>query len=210
KGRGFLAHVVTRSGARGEARPREKVCGKAVFNQIRFRRALVKKQASKKNKEMEQTQEFIVEKILDQRVVDGKVEYLLKWKGFSDADNTWEPEENLNCPELIEAFLASQKCVVERPDSCKRRQSTDQMESEESKVKNVTKRPHGFARSLEPERIIGATDSSGELMFLMKWKDSNEADMVPAKEANMRCPQVVIAFYEERLSWNSCSEDEHC
>uniref|UniRef100_A0A8C9VYF5 Heterochromatin protein 1 n=2 Tax=Scleropages formosus TaxID=113540 RepID=A0A8C9VYF5_SCLFO len=159
---------------------------------------------------MEQTQEFIVEKILDQRVVDGKVEYLLKWKGFSDADNTWEPEENLNCPELIEAFLASQKCVVERPDSCKRRQSTDQMESEESKVKNVTKRPHGFARSLEPERIIGATDSSGELMFLMKWKDSNEADMVPAKEANMRCPQVVIAFYEERLSWNSCSEDEHC
>lgn len=178
--------------------------------------AMGKKQLAKTaKKEVPEPEEFVVEKVLDQRVVNGKVEYYLKWKGFGDADNTWEPEDNLDCPELISAFHVAQKGVVEKPAgdapaAGEKRKPEDEPETDETKAKKKkeSEKPRGFARNLEPERIIGATDSSGELMFLMKWKDSDEADLVPAREANTRCPQVVISFYEERLTWHSCPEDE--
>jgi hypothetical protein len=47
---------------------------------------------------------YIVEKILDKKIVDGKTQYYLKWQGYGPEYDTWEPLENLDCEELVEEF----------------------------------------------------------------------------------------------------------
>ncbi|XP_034392063.1 chromobox protein homolog 5 [Cyclopterus lumpus] len=186
-------------------------------------------------------EEYVVEKVLDRRVVKGRVEFFLKWKGYSEKHNTWEPEKNLGCPELISEFMKTYKKSSSSggsstpssggsksvtassgrskdSSSSKKRSSEDEEDEEEEEEEEGGSKPkkkkkeedilvaRGFERGLEPEKIIGATDSCGDLMFLMKWKDSDEADLVLAKEANHKCPQIVIAFYEERLTWHEDSD----
>jgi chromobox protein 1 len=170
------------------------------------------KKSEKENSPAEAEEEFSVEKILYRRTRNGKVEYFLKWKGYSSDDNTWEPEENLDCPDLIAEFEENRKKKkqAKKDDKRKKRGSSPPEDKKPAKKKQneEDKEPEGFDRGLEPERIIGGTDSSGELMFLMKWKGTDEADLVPAKEANLHCPQIVIQFYEKRLTWEDPTNDE--
>merc|ERR1712083_860676 len=131
----------------------------------------------------EEEEEYSVEKVVDKRVGrNGKVEYLLKWKGYGDEDNTWEPRENLECEDLIEAFEKKRKEKSDKKKEAEKRKSGTSGDTASKKKKGDDDKPRGLDRTLDPERIIGATDSSGELMFLIKWKGSDEADLVPARE----------------------------
>merc|ERR1712029_831640 len=144
-----------------------------------------------------------VEKIISKRARKGKVEYLVKWKGWEDPDdNTWEPINNLDCKDLIDEYEANHPEAEKKEESGTKRKAESESSSKPAKpAKKQDTRPKGFARGLTAEKIIGATNDPGELYFLIKWRGSDEADLVPAKEANTKIPQIVIKFYEERLNW---------
>lgn len=64
-------------------------------------------------KEMEDG-EFVVSRILEVRFPKGKPrEFLIRWKGCGEDDDTWEPEENLYCTDLIEKFMRNHEKMLE-------------------------------------------------------------------------------------------------
>ena len=52
------------------------------------------------------------------------------------------------------------------------------------------------------------TAMDGINIFVSCRKGTEEAELVPAKQANLRCPQIVIHFYEERLTWHTSGHDD--
>lgn len=118
--------------------------------------------------EEKEGEEFIVEKILDSRINDNGIkEYFLKWIGYDDKDNTWEPEENLDCPKLIQAFEASRGAKNKEREKKRKSMSTPTPTEAKIQKKKGDEKKHGFERGLEPEKIIGATDSSGRNAHLI-------------------------------------------
>jgi hypothetical protein len=91
---------------------------------------------------------YIVEKVVDKRKArSGKIQYLIKWQGYDDKDNTWEPAENVLSKNLITEFeeelknqkksLASSSQAKKKPDSKAgpRDQRTKTASSEEREAK---------------------------------------------------------------------------
>ena len=171
-------------------------------------------------------EEYEVEQILDKRQRKGGMEYLVKWKNFDDPDdNTWEPADNLTDASLkikeFEKDLENKATnAAKQIDTGKRKSNSATVTSEKTSTTNTntktdtSKKPpvripilakqteaRGFDRGLAAETILGATNEPGELFFLIKWKGSKEADLVPTNEANEKIPQVVIKFYQDRLNW---------
>jgi len=67
----------------------------------------MKEETGEENEETEEKEkDFEVEKIMGRRQVRGRLQYLVKWRGFSEEENSWEPVENLDCPDKIGLFEA--------------------------------------------------------------------------------------------------------
>ena len=57
--------------------------------------------------EVEGQEEFEVERVLDSRIHRGRVQYFVKWTGYDDSENSWEPPRNLlHAKRLVTQFHA--------------------------------------------------------------------------------------------------------
>ncbi|PFX32446.1 heterochromatin protein 1-like [Stylophora pistillata] len=185
---------------------------------------------------------YEVEKVVDKRIHKGKVEYLLKWKGYPSSENTWEHEDSLDCSELLQEYEKNRarerhEAAVKKEKKEKRKEPSDiKIEGKTKRQKlsetavggkkersclpasesnDATEEETGREDDLDPlaegweaSDILGATDVEGKVHFLIKWKDSDRADLIPSTIANKRWPQIVIKFYEDRVTWTQTNDNE--
>ncbi|KAJ1597948.1 hypothetical protein NDA14_000045 [Ustilago hordei] len=69
--------------------------------------------------------DFEVEALIDRRSHNGTTEYKVLWRGYSEEAASWEPVENLNCPDLIQEYEVSEGGRVSRQSRERRREQEE-------------------------------------------------------------------------------------
>ncbi|CAH2039599.1 unnamed protein product, partial [Iphiclides podalirius] len=169
-----------------------------------------KKKAGKTKKivqeaEEEKEEEYEVEKIVDSKRIKGKLHYLIHWKGYSSEDDTWEPENTLSCPELINKFN-EEKENSKNKDAAPQQKKNNKRKSS-VKNKSSPKKPRNNkwdsekadeSAEYEVERILEVHHKkSGKREFLIHWKGwSNKFDSWEP-ESNLNCPELIKKFMDK-------------
>ncbi|KAF7695316.1 histone-lysine N-methyltransferase SUV39H1-A isoform X1 [Silurus meridionalis] len=48
--------------------------------------------------------DYVVDYLCNYKKIKSKEYFLVKWKGYSESENTWEPHKNLKCPQILQQF----------------------------------------------------------------------------------------------------------
>jgi len=75
------------------------------------------KKEEEKPMEIEEVEEWEIEKILNKRKIREVDKYLVRWKGFTAEHDTWERKENLgNAKEALKEFEGKMNAEVRRQE----------------------------------------------------------------------------------------------
>lgn len=113
-----------------------------------------------------------VEKILDKRLMNGKEEFLIKWK--NSENNSWKTINELkDCQQMIDEFKGNNELF------------------------NGFDR--GFRPF---KILGAKLDHKNQLLFLVMFKeDLTTAHLIPNHVLRQKCPQLLIKFYEKNILW---------
>jgi len=158
-----------------------------------------------------------VEDIVDSRVVDGKTEYLVKWKDVGDdsQEQTWEPAANLEgAPDVVRRYEERRKQQQQPPRRAA--ESTADTPAEAPSAAAATEAAVGCKRrgeSQEPaaadpisdpstwlrvHKIIKPSGEGGEVSYMVRCSDDTQA-AVSREQLRAHAPLLLVDFLEARL-----------
>ena len=111
-------------------------------------RKIEARKLEEKRRQEEEDGNYEVARILEVKFskVGGKREFLVRWKGWGPDGDTWEPEENLDCEELIEKFMIKHEKIMELSEKNLRedRKVVERLNYSGNKRLSKNKRTGGF------------------------------------------------------------------
>lgn len=157
---------------------------------------------SKEEEEEEEEQDYEVEKIVGEKIEYGVRYFLVKWKGWSEKDNTWEKEDGVDCYELIEKFR----------DSCRSPSKSNKRPAKSSPKTSKTKKARKIAsdteedegdddedeKEWEVEKVVNQrTGKGGKKEYLIRWKGCKASDDTWEPEEGVNSPELIAAFIKK-------------
>ncbi|XP_026325309.1 chromobox protein homolog 3-like isoform X2 [Hyposmocoma kahamanoa] len=166
-----------------------------------------KKHREEDNDEDGTEEEYEVEKVIDSKKIKGKLHYLIRWKGYTAESDTWEPENTLSCPELINKFIdEKENSKTKESKSPGRKVNKRKVAKKEAKS---NKRPKtewdsqnaDSAAEYEVDRILEVHHKkNGERDFLIHWKGWSSKFDSWEPESNLNCSELIKKFMDKAPS----------
>ena len=165
-------------------------------------------------------EEYEVEKIIDKRIINGKLEYKIKWVGYPMSQCTWEPIRNLaNIKPMIKEFENNEindKKQKKIPDYYLIGKKRDN--SNDSSVENYNeyyKKNDKIKNKKSKEKKVIYINDKYKSIYTIKKENSQllavvvtEEDgilnkiTIPTQELRRLNPDILIDFYEQRIKFS--------
>lgn len=156
---------------------------------------------------------YEVEKIVEDRVKNGKRQYLIKWVGYPESENTWENEDNILSSNLIKKYQDFKKIKNNKGNRKEGKKKTKTKLNSKTNTKTKTKT---LESNLETEIIINKITNEWDLQIkeiLCVFKNNNSSIQViyvnvdgtkglaSVEEIHIKAPLKLFEYYEKNISF---------
>ena len=165
-------------------------------------------------------EEYEVEKIIDKRIINGKLEYKIKWVGYPMSQCTWEPIRNLaNIKPMIKEFESNeindkkQKRIPDYYFIGKKRDNSNDSSFENyneyykknDKIKNKkSKEKKVIYINDKYKSIYTIKKENSQLLAVVVTEEDGILNKItiPTQELRRLNPDILIDFYEQRIKFS--------
>ena len=144
-------------------------------------------------KRNEREKEYEVEKIIGKKMNGNSKEYLIKWKGYSEDESTWEPESNLENARLsIEKFEYSIKKQEKKLNNKKRIKQSININKAKKEDFIINEVLYVFERN---NKLYGKCKTCKDNKKIVK--------IISTDDISKLYPIPLIKYYESKIIFNN-------